>query len=615
MRRQWDSGACHRFQTSAVQRTDSGVSAGSGMPRNDDASCSGMTDPGSTRRIREHLQGVPHLKAQDDIPSFMSQTRLERAPLAMHRLYARPTSPDCHQTPHHLTTTNHNMAGSQQEATNSYHVPFSLDDKDLLQFASFVDGKFVAAKDGRTFQVLDPGTGKACAACPDCTAADIEPAVASSYDAFKSYSKTTPRHRAKLLMKWHELLLAAREDLARILVHETGKPLAEARGEIDYALTFVWWFSGEADRGANGMTMSCAIPGRRALTIKQPVGVAAALVPWNFPIALALRKAAAALAAGCTMVVKTSPETPLSAVAVAHLAIRAGFPPGALNVLTTSLANTPAVAEALCLHPHIKKVSFTGSTRVGKLIASLCAPNLKKTTFELGGNCPFIVFDDANVEQAMEQLMSLKWRHAGQACVTSNRVYLQSGIHDSFVRELVTRTQTLKLGHGMKEGTTLGALTTPRGLEKAEELFQDAVGKGASVVLGNGKRCPGEGYFMEPTILTGVTDDMAMAHEEIFAPILGVYRFETEAEVVAKANDTPLGLASYVFTKDVDRLLRMFELLEAGMIGLNVGNSSSAEAPFGGMKESGHGKESGKDVAIDEFLVTKTGTLAIEGHW
>ncbi|KAB5518914.1 aldehyde dehydrogenase domain-containing protein [Coniochaeta sp. 2T2.1] len=507
------------------------------------------------------------------------------------------------------------MTGSQQVGADPHHVPFTLDDKDLLQFASYVDSKFVAAKDGKTFPVLDPGTGKQWAACPDCTAADVEPAVVSSYSAFKSYSKTTPRHRAKLLMRWHELLLAAREDLARILVHETGKPLAEARGEIDYALTFVWWFSGEADRGAHGTSMSCAIPGRRALTIKQPVGVAAALVPWNFPIALSLRKAAAALAAGCTMVVKTSPETPLSAVAVARLATRAGFPPGALNVLTTSLANTPQVAEALCLHPHIKNVSFTGSTRVGKLISSLCAPHLKKTTFELGGNCPFIVFDDANVEQAMEQLMSLKWRHAGQACVTSNRVYLQSGIHDVFVRELVKRTQALKLGHGMQQGTTLGALTTPRGLGKAEELYQDAVGKGAKVVLGTGKRCLGEGYFMQPTILTGVTADMAMNHEEIFAPILGVCRFETEAEVIQKANDTPLGLASYVFTKDVDKLLRLFETLEAGMIGLNVGNSSSAEAPFGGIKESGHGKESGKDVAIDEFLVTKTGTLSIEGHW
>ncbi|KAM5349640.1 hypothetical protein ACJ41O_006145 [Fusarium nematophilum] len=507
------------------------------------------------------------------------------------------------------------MATSTAHGSSPYPVPFTLDDNDLLRFNSYVNGQFVPAKDGKTFDVVDPGTGKPWAACPDCSASDVEPAIASSYAAFQSYSKTTPRHRAKLLMTWHQLMLAAREDLARILVHETGKPLAEARGEIDYALTFVWWFSGEADRGAQGTTLSCAIPGRRALTIKQPVGVAAALVPWNFPIALALRKAAAALAAGCTMVVKTSPETPLTAVAVAHLATRAGFPSGALNVLTTSLGNTPAVAEALCLDPRVKKVSFTGSTRVGKLIASLCARNLKKTTFELGGNCPFIVFDDANVEQAMDQLMALKWRHAGQACVTSNRLYVQSGIYDSFVEKLVSQTKALKLGHGMQEGTTMGALTTPRGLDKAEELYQDAVSKGATTVLGNGKRQDGEGYFMAPTILTGMKDNMLMTHEEIFAPVLGVYAFETEEEVVQRANDTPLGLASYVFTKNVDRLLRMFESLDAGMIGLNVGNSSSAEAPFGGIKDSGHGKESGKDVAIDEFLISKTGTLSIEGHY
>ncbi|UZP36704.1 hypothetical protein NXS19_004520 [Fusarium pseudograminearum] len=361
--------------------------------------------------------------------------------------------------------------------------------------------------------------------------------------------------------------------------------------------------------------MSCAIPGRRAVTIKQPIGVAAALVPWNFPIALALRKAAAALAAGCTMVVKPSPETPLTCVSVAHLALEAGFPPGALNVVTTSLENTPSVAEALCLDARVKKVSFTGSTRVGKIIASLCAPNLKKTTFELGGNCPFIVFDDADVDQAVSQLMPLKWRHAGQACITSNRVFLHSSIYDTFVEKVVQETRGLKLGHGMEESSTMGALTTPRGLDKAEELYQDAISKGAKTVLGTGKREEGQGYFIAPTILTEMEDDMLMTHEEIFAPVLGFYRFENEDEVVQRANDTPLGLASYVFTKNVDRLWRLFENLDAGMIGLNAGNSSSAEAPFGGIKDSGHGKESGKDVAIDEFLITKTATLTIDGHY
>ncbi|KAF3343103.1 37S ribosomal protein S24 [Verticillium dahliae VDG2] len=434
-------------------------------------------------------------------------------------------------------------------------LPFTLADKNLLQFSSYVNGEFVAAKKGKTFDVLDPGNGNAWASCPDNDEDDVEPAVQSSYAAFQSYSKYTPRKRAQLLLAWHQLIVAAREDLARIVVHETGKPMAEALGEIDYATTFSWWFVGEADR-AHG-----------------------------------------------------------SALTLARLATRAGFPPGALNVLTTSLGNTPAVAEALCLHPRVKKVSFTGSTHVGKLIAGLCARNLKKTTLELGGNCPFVVFDDADVEQALGQLMALKWRHAGQACVTSNRVYVQSGIYDVFVAKLVEQTRALKVGHGMDEGVTMGALTTPRGLDKAEELYRDAVAKGAKTVLGTGQRMGGSGYFMAPTVLTDMTDDMAMSHEEIFAPILGVYRFESEEEVTQRANNTPLGLASYVFSKNIDRLWRMFENLEAGMIGMNTGNSSAAEAPFGGIKDSGYGKESGKDVAINEFLIIKTGTMAIDGHY
>ena len=451
---------------------------------------------------------------------------------------------------------------------DKHQIPFELEDKELLNSDYYVHGKFVTAKDGQKFDVIDPGTGKVWASCPDCTSADVEPAVASCYETFLTYSKTTPRHRAKLLMEWHQLMLKAREDLARILVHETGKTLAEARGKIDYALTFVWWFSGEADRGAHGTTMACAIPGRRALTIKQPIGVAAALVPWNFPIALALRKAAAALAAGCTMVIKTSPETPLTAIAIASLATKAGFPPGALNVLTTSLENTPAVAESLCLHPLVKVVSFTGSTRVGKLIAGLCSRNLKKSILELGGNCPFIVFDDASIDQALDQLMPLKWRHAGQACITSNRVYVQSSIYDTFLKKLIGLTRKLVVGHGMASETTMGALTTARGLDKAEELYEKAIKKGAKNVLGTGKREDREGYFMAPTILSNMSDDMTMSHEEIFAPILGVYRFETEDEIVRRANDTPLGLASYVFSKNIDRLWRMFESLEAGMVGL-----------------------------------------------
>ncbi|KAG8415415.1 hypothetical protein J3458_009263 [Metarhizium acridum] len=447
-------------------------------------------------------------------------------------------------------------------------LPFQLADKSLARPDCLVDGQDTSAKSGKRFQVIDPGTGKPWISCPDCSSEDVDAAVQSSHRAFQEYSKWTPRKRAQTISKWHQLIVEARQDLATILVHETGKPLSEAYGEVDYATGFTWWFVGEAER-AHGSSIVSAVPGRRAITIKQPIGVAAALVPWNFPIALTLRKMAAALAAGCTMVVKPSPETPLTAVAVARLGLKAGFPVGALNILTTSLDNTPAVAESLCLHPLVKKVTFTGSTRVGKTITGLCARNLKKSTLELGGNCPFIVFDDANIDQALGQLMALKWRHAGQACISSNRLYVQRGVYDSFVKELIQRTSLLKVGHGMAEGTTMGPVTTPRALDKAEEMAKDAIANGAKMVYGTGLRAESTGgYFMRPTILTEVTDDMLMSKDEIFAPLLGVSVFDTEDEVTTRANNTSMGLASYVFTKNIDRLWRMFETLEAGMIGL-----------------------------------------------
>ncbi|KAK7967043.1 uncharacterized protein PG986_001320 [Apiospora aurea] len=511
------------------------------------------------------------------------------------------------------------MPDTKQPTATQPPLPFQLSDETLVQQAScYIHGKVIPARRGGTFEVQDPGSGTTWAHSADSTIDDVEPAVHSSAIAFAAYRQTPPRQRAKLLHAWHREIEAHCEDLARVLVAETGKPLAEARGELDYALSFVWWFAGEADR-VEGATVTSAVPGRRALTIKQPVGVVAALVPWNFPVALLLRKAAAALAAGCTMVVKPSPETPLTALALAQLATRAGFLPGVLNIVPTSLEHTPAVAEALCLHPAVAKVTFTGSTRIGKLISSLCARNLKKATFELGGNCPFIVFDDANLDQAVEQLMALKWRHAGQACVTANRVYVQEGTHDALVKTLVEKTSAIKVGHGMTEDVTMGPLTTARGLDKAEQLARNALDQGAELVLGTGKRHSvdkyPDGHYMAPAILINMNDEMAMSQEEAFAPLLGVYAFETEEEVTKRANNTPMGLTSYVFTKDVDRLWRMFEKLEAGMIGLNTGNCSSAEAPFGGIKHSGVGKESGKDVAINEFMITKTGTLTVEGHY
>ncbi|KAF2117702.1 Aldehyde/histidinol dehydrogenase [Lophiotrema nucula] len=494
-----------------------------------------------------------------------------------------------------------------------YEVPFKLNNSDLLHTESFVGGKWVKSKSGKTFEVLDPGTGKAWTECPINDASDVDAAVKNSHEAFEKYKKISPRARAQMLFKWDSLIRENKEDIATILVYETGKPRAEAYGEIDYSTGFTWWFAGEAER-IQGTVFTPALPDRRIFTIKQPLGVAAALVPWNFPIAMILRKAGAALAAGCTMIVKPSPETPITILALAYLAKQAGFPDGALNVLTTDLDKTPELSEALCRHDLIKKVSFTGSTRVGKLVAKICSDNLKKVTLELGGNCPVLIFDDANIDQALNQIFALKYRHAGQACITANRVFVQSGIFDKFLDRWNAETKKIVVGHGSDKQTTMGPVTTPRGIEKALALVEDAKKKGAKIHQGGNKISKNGGYFFEPTVITSITPEMDISKEEIFAPICTFIKFETEDEAVNAANDTSMGLASYCFTKNVDRFWRLFENLEAGMIGLNTGNSSAAESPFGGIKQSGYGKESGKDVAVAEYLITKTGTFSLEGQ-
>ncbi|KAJ4315186.1 hypothetical protein N0V94_006065 [Neodidymelliopsis sp. IMI 364377] len=496
-------------------------------------------------------------------------------------------------------------------SAQKYELPFKLNNPDLLHNQSHIGGEWVNAKSGKTFEVVDPGTGKAWIECPTNDASDVDAAVESSHKAFLEYKKISPRQRAQFLYKWDQLIRENREDIATMIVYETGKPRSEAYGEIDYSTGFTWWFAGEAER-IQGSVFTPALPNRRIFTIKQPIGVAVALVPWNFPIAMILRKAGAALAAGCTMVVKPSPETPITVLALAHLAQKAGFPKGALNVLTTDLDKTPELSEALCRHPLVGKVTFTGSTRVGKLVAKICADNLKKVTLELGGNCPVLIFDDANIDQAMTQIFALKYRHAGQACITANRIYVQAGIFDKFLERWNAETDKIVVGHGSDEKTTMGPVTTPRGAQKALELVEDAKKKGAKIHKGGNKIEKNGGYFFEPTVITGVTPDMDIAQEEVFSPICTFIKFDTEEEVVQKANDTSMGLASYLFTKNVDRMWRLFESLEAGMIGLNTGNSSAAESPFGGIKQSGYGKESGKDVAVNEYLITKTGTFTLE---
>jgi len=446
---------------------------------------------------------------------------------------------------------------------------------------------------------------------------DTDAACKAAHEAFNSFRKINPRDRAKMLLKWDQLIRDNRDDLANIVTYETGKPIAEAQGELDYALGFTWWFAGEAER-VQGTVQTPSAPNRRIFTVKQPIGVAVALVPWNFPIAMILRKAGAAFAAGCTMIVKPSPETPFSVLALAYLAEKAGFPKGVFSVMTTSLENTPRLSEALCRHPLVKKVTFTGSTRVGKLVAKHCSDGLKKCTLELGGNCPFLVFDDADLEQAAGQLMALKWRHAGQACITANRVYVQKGVYQKFADIIAQKTKEFKIGHGAEKGVTLGPVTTPRSLDKAEEQIADAKKHGGQIMMGGNKLHGSkgyDGYFFEPTIITGAKGEMLITREETFAPIMALYEFDTEDEVVQKANDTSMGLASYFFTKNVDRTWRLLENLEAGMIGMNTGNASAAESPFGGIKESGYGKESGKDVAVAEYMITKTGTLTLADHY
>ncbi|KAH6983980.1 Aldehyde/histidinol dehydrogenase [Ilyonectria destructans] len=473
----------------------------------------------------------------------------------------------------------------------SSSLPFHLNDPSLFHEASLLNSKWVQAHSGKTFDVEDPGSGTVWAKSPANNVVDVDQYVESSQAAFESYRYVNPRERAKILLKWHELITNAREDIAKIVIYETGKPMVEAVAEVDYALGFAWWFAGEAER-IRGSIAQPSVSSRRNFIIKQPIGVSVALVPWNFPVAMIIRKVAAALAAGCTMMVKPSPETPFSVMALADLAHRAGLPAGVLNDISTDSANTPAVSERLCKHPLVRKVTFTGSTRVGSIIAKHCSEGLKK---------------------AVSALMILKWRTAGQACTHANRVYVQKGVYDKFNRLIVDATQKLKVGHGSEAGTTMGPLTTKRGIDKIEAHVKDAQSKGGEVLCG-GKQPGGlGGYFFEPTIISDMTHDMLTTKEEVFGPLMGIYKFETEEEAVKLANDTPMGLTSYFFTTDVGRTWRLLEALEAGMIGMNTGNSSCAESPFGGLKESGYGKEAGKDVAIEEYLVSKTGTLTVDG--
>ncbi|KAI1826433.1 aldehyde dehydrogenase [Xylaria intraflava] len=493
-------------------------------------------------------------------------------------------------------------------------IDLKLSDPDIFRNKAYVNGQWIEAKSGRRFNVADPGTNQPFATCSDMSTEDVNGAVEAAAEAFATYRTFTPLMRSMLLSKWESLVRENKEDISRILVYETGKPLTEARFELDATLVFIRWFVGEAER-IHGTTARSAMPGCRTFTIKQPIGVSVALVPWNFPISMAARKISAAFAAGCTSVTKPSPQTPFTTLALAYLAEKAGFPKGVFNVLPTSVENTPALAEVLCKHPTVKKISFTGSTRVGKILAAYCAENLKKLTLELGGNCPCLVFDDANLDRACEHIMATKFMHAGQACIAPNRVYVQRGVYDKVAAMLAEATRKIRVGHGLDEGVTMGALTLPAGLEKVVGQIEDAKKHGGIVVTGGNRVNIGKGYFLEPTLIKNATKSMRVASEETFGPLLALFPFDTEEEAVQAANDTSMGLSSYCFTKDINRMWRLLENLEAGMIAMNSKYSASLESPFGGIKASGYGKESGLEVGVDEYLITKTGMLALEGQY
>ncbi|KAI8951878.1 Aldehyde/histidinol dehydrogenase [Xylaria longipes] len=462
----------------------------------------------------------------------------------------------------------------------------------------YVNGEWVKAASGKTFEVHDPATGKLIGTCPEFDAKDTEKAIAAAAEAFKSFRTKTGRERSKLLRKWYDLVMENSEDLARLITLENGKPFADAQGEVNYAAQFFEWFSEEAPR-SYGDTIPATVPGNRVVTLKQPVGVCGLITPWNFPAAMITRKIGPALAAGCTTVCKAPGETPFTSLALAELAHRAGIPKGVVNVVT-ALNNTPEVGETLTTHPTIQKISFTGSTGVGKLLVKQASSTLKILSMELGGNAPFIVFDDADVDAAVAGAIASKFRSSGQTCVCANRIYVQKGIYDEFAKKFAEKVKGFKVGHGFDEGITHGPLIHDRAVSKVDAHVRDAEQKGGKVVVG-GQKMPELGSnFYQPTVITGMTKDMAIACEETFGPVAGLFPFETEQEVVDLANAAEVGLAGYFFSRDLERITRVAETLEVGMVGVNTGLISDAAAPFGGVKQSGFGRE-GSRYGIEEY--------------
>lgn len=477
-----------------------------------------------------------------------------------------------------------------------------LTNPELLRESAYINGEWVQAQSGKVFSVSNPTNGESLAVVPDMGAQDTALAIEAAEAAWPEWRARTAKDRGNVLRRWFDLVMLHQEDLARLMTAEQGKPLAEARGEVAYGASFIEWFAEEAKRAYGDV-----IPGhgrdKRIVVIKQPVGVVAAITPWNFPVAMITRKVAPALAAGCPVVVKPAEDTPLCALALAVLAESAGVPPGIFNIVTCSKAQAPEVGEALTTSRIVRKVSFTGSTPVGKLLMRQASGTVKKVSLELGGNAPFIVFDDADLDAAVTGLMASKYRNTGQTCVCANRIYVQSGVYDAFVEKLKDAVGKLVVGAGLEGDTQQGPLINQAALDKVKRHISDATDKGAKVVLGGEEHALG-GTFFEPTILTDVTQDMLVASEETFGPVAPLFRFETEEEVIAKANDSEFGLAAYFYSNDIRRIWHVAEALETGMVGINDGIISTETAPFGGVKESGLGRE-GSRYGLDEFMELK----------
>ncbi|KAK7210062.1 hypothetical protein V2G26_017240 [Clonostachys chloroleuca] len=481
-------------------------------------------------------------------------------------------------------------------------MAIQLSDTSLLRTECYVDGKWVPAQSGKVFSVENPSTTAQVAVCPEFDVADTEAAIVVAQNAFKTYRKTTPRARSKLLRRWYDLMMENVDDLACIITAENGKPLADAVTEVKYAASFLEWFSEEAPR-IYGDTIQASNPDCRLVTIKEPVGVCGLIAPWNFPAAMITRKAGPALAAGCTTVIKAPAEAPFSALALAELAHRAGIPAGVVNVIT-ALDNTPAVGLSMTTHPFIKKVSFTGSTPVGKLLMKQCSSTLKKLSFELGGNAPFIVFEDADLDVAVRGLVASKFRITGQTCVCANRILVHRSVYDAFIQKVLDVVRTFEIGDGLGERTTHGPLIHGRAVAKVHEHVQDAVSKGARLLHGGQPLTHLGPNFFDITVLADMKPGMKVCTEETFGPVAAFFAFDTEQEAIDLANDSDVGLAGYFFSKNASRCWRVAEALEVGMVGVNVGAISDPAAPFGGVKQSGFGRE-GSKYGIDEFLTTK----------